>query len=116
MYEKSPKRNREPQPDYYYRLRDYNMYGYHAFPPPYPLYRPYGRRPSGRYPGPYPQGGLQEWAFSPSRFLAATLIGRRVINESGSYLGKVADLLIDTRDAKIKKIILAACEIFPCYF
>jgi len=56
------------------------MYGYHAFPPPYPLYRPYGRRPSGRYPGPYPQGGLQEWAFSPSRFLAATLIGRRVIN------------------------------------
>jgi sporulation protein YlmC with PRC-barrel domain len=34
-----------------------------------------------------------------------------VINESGDYIGRVADLLIDTQDAKVKKIILRAEDI-----
>jgi sporulation protein YlmC with PRC-barrel domain len=99
------------RPDYYYRSRYDRIYGYNSFPPPYPLDNPYGPRFAERHPAPYPEGKFFDWAFSPARFLATTLIGRRVIYENGTYIGRVADLLIDTRSVKIKKIILAAEDI-----
>jgi len=52
-----------------------------------------------------------DWVFSPGRYLASAVIGRVVINESGHHLGRVSDLLIDTKDATVKKIILAAEDI-----
>jgi len=99
------------RPDYYYRSRYDRRYGYNSFPPPYPLENPYGPRFAQRHPAPYPEDEFFDWAFSPARFLATTLIGRRVIYENGTYIGRVADLLIDTRSDRIKKIILAAGDI-----
>jgi len=99
-------------PDYYYRPRHYGSYGYNVYPPPYPRYGPYAPRASELPPGaPNPEGRDYDWAFSPARFLASTFIYRQVINESGQYIGRVKDLLIDTRDAKLKKIILVADDI-----
>jgi sporulation protein YlmC with PRC-barrel domain len=98
-------------PDYYYRPRYSNRYGYYAYPPPYPRYGPYGPQSSEWPEAPSPEGDLYEWAFSPARFLASTFIYRQVINERGQYIGRVTDLLIDTGDAQVKKIILAADDI-----
>jgi sporulation protein YlmC with PRC-barrel domain len=95
-------------PDYYYRPKHYYRYGYYAFPPPYPPYEPSGPQSSERPAAPFWQGEPYDWAFSPARFLASTLMNRQVINESGNYIGRVADLLIDTRDERVKKIILAS--------
>ena len=98
-------------PDYYYRSGRYRSYGYRYFPPPYPRFGPYGRRPSQQRMEPYPEGEPYDWAFSPARFLASAVIDRQVVNESGAYIGRVADLLIDVQKAKVLKIILAAGDI-----
>jgi sporulation protein YlmC with PRC-barrel domain len=98
-------------PDYYYRPRYYNGYGYRYYPPPYPYYRPHGPQLSDRQKGLYPEDEPLEWAFSPARFLASAVMDRRMINESGAYIGRVVDLLIDTKKARIQKIILAAEDI-----
>jgi sporulation protein YlmC with PRC-barrel domain len=98
------------QPDYYYR-RKYWGYRYHYFPRPYP--RSMTREPHssrGRME-PYPNDEPYAWTFSPARFLASTIIDRQVINESGDYIGRVADLLIDTQDEKVKKIIIRTEDI-----
>jgi sporulation protein YlmC with PRC-barrel domain len=94
------------RPDYYYRPRYFKGYGYYPYPPPYVRTMPYGPPPADRQAKPYPEGEPYEWAFSPTRFLASALIDRQVINESGDYIGRVDDLLIDTQSAKVKKIIL----------
>lgn len=94
------------RPDYYYRPRYYRRYGYYSYPPPYLRAMPYGPPPADRQAKPYPEGEPYEWAFSPIRFLASALIDRQVINESGDYIGRVDDLLIDTQSARVKKIIL----------
>jgi len=99
-------------PDYYYRSGRYTSYGYRYFPPPYPRIGPYGRRrPSQRRMEPYPEGEPSDWAYSPSRFLASAVIDRQVVNESGAYIGRVADLLIDVQKAKVIQIILAAGDL-----
>ena len=91
-----------------YRSGNYRRYGYRTFPPPFYGIRPYGpRRPEGYYP----EGAPYDWAYSPARFLASTLIDRQVISESDGYIGRVADLLIDARDAKVKNVLLLAEEI-----
>lgn len=92
-------------PDYYYRPRPSTRYGFRTFPPPFYGGRPYGPRGPEGYP---PKGDAYDWAFSPARFLASALIDRRVFDESGDYIGRVADLLIDTRDATVKKVLLTA--------
>ena len=96
------------RPDYYYRPRPPTRYGYRAFPPPYYGGRPYGPRGQEGY---RPEGDPYDWAFSPARYLASAVIDRRIYDESGAYIGRVADLLIDTRDAKVKEIILIAEDI-----
>jgi len=100
------------RPDYYYRPRYYRMYGYYGYPPPpYSQYGPYGPQPSERPAAPYPEREPYDWVFSPGRYLASAVMGRRVINESGHHLGRVSDLLIDTRDVMVKKVILTAEDI-----
>jgi sporulation protein YlmC with PRC-barrel domain len=99
------------RPDYYYRPRYYRGYGYYSYPPYYLRTMPYGPPPADRQAEPYPKGEPYEWAFSPTRYLASTVIGRQVINESGDYIGRVDDLLIDTQSAMVKKIILDVDEI-----
>jgi sporulation protein YlmC with PRC-barrel domain len=99
------------RPDYYYRPRYYRRYDYSLYPPPYLRTMPYGPPPAARQSEAYPQSEPYEWAFSPARFLASAVIGRQVINESGDYIGRVDDLLIDTRNAKVKKIILNVDEV-----
>jgi sporulation protein YlmC with PRC-barrel domain len=95
-------------PDYYYRPRYYRRYGYPSYPPPYLRSRPHGPQPSDRQIEPYPeQEPYNYWALSPARFLASSIIDRQMINEEGAHIGRVADLLIDSQDAKVKKIILA---------
>jgi len=98
-------------PDYYYRPGRYYSYGYRYFPPPYPRPGPYGSQSSQHRMEPYPASEPYDWAYSSARYLASTLTDRQVVNESGAYLGRVADLLIDVRQAKVIKIILAAGEI-----
>ena len=92
--------------EYYYRPRYYRGYGNRSFPPPYVRTMPYGPPPANRQTQPYPSDETSDWIFSPTRYLASTVIDRQVINESGDYIGRVDDLLIDTQSAKVKKIIL----------
>jgi sporulation protein YlmC with PRC-barrel domain len=100
------------RPDYYYRPGHYRRYGYRAFPPPYYRSRPHGPQPPEQRIAPYPEGeSYDEWAFSPARYLASSYIDRQVIGANGVYIGRVKDLLIDTQDAKVKKIILAVEDI-----
>jgi len=94
------------RPDYYYRPRYFRGYGYYPYPPPHVRTRPYGPPPADRQVQPYSNGEPYEWAFSPTRYLASSFIDRQVINENGDYIGRVNDLLIDTRSAKVKKIVL----------
>jgi sporulation protein YlmC with PRC-barrel domain len=94
------------RPDYYYRPRYYRRYGYYSYPPPYLRTMPYGPPPADRQAKPYPEEEPYEWAFSPTRYLASAVIDRQVINESGDYIGKVSDLLIDTNSGKVEKIVL----------
>lgn len=95
-------------PDYYYRIVQYGRYGYRQFPPPYYYNMPYGpgipRHRRDRYPASEPD----DWVFSPARFLASVIMNRRVVDEDGNIVGRVTDLLIDTRDARVKKILLTA--------
>lgn len=96
------------RPDYYYRPGHYRIYGYRAYPPPYMRYRPQGPQ---KQIEPFPEGKPYDWAFSPARYLASTLLGRQIIDENGVSIGRVADLLIDADDFKVVKIILTAEEI-----
>jgi sporulation protein YlmC with PRC-barrel domain len=100
-------------PDYYYRPRYYRRYGYNVYPPPYYGYgyRRYGQQPSEPRMETYPEEEPHGWTFSPARYLASGFIDRQVINESGAYIGRVADLLVDIKDAKVKKIILKVKDI-----
>jgi len=99
------------RPNYYYRTRYSRRYNYYSFPPPYLRSMPYGPPRADGQAEPYPQGDPYEWVFSPTRYLASAVIGRQVINESGDYIGRVDDLLIDTQSAKVKKIILNVDDI-----
>jgi len=99
------------RPNYYYRPGRYYNYGYRYFPPPYPRTGPYGPQSSYHRMEPYPAEEPQDWAWSPARYLASTLIDRQVVNASGAFLGRVADLLIDGANGEVKKIILAAEDI-----
>ncbi len=86
------------RPGYYYRAR------------PYP-----GRYPSPEYYySPHVAGvgnEFQDWVYSPSRFLASVFMDRLLVNEEGSYIGRVKDLLIDLNKSKVVKIILSSVEI-----
>ena len=92
--------------EYYYRPRYYRGYGNRSFPPPYVRTMPYGPPPANRQTQPYPSDEPSDWIFSPTRYLASTVIDRQVINESGDYIGRVTDLLIDLPSGKVKKIIV----------
>jgi sporulation protein YlmC with PRC-barrel domain len=94
------------RPDYYYRPRYYRGYDYRRYPPPYVRSMPYGPPPANRQAQPYPDSEPYDWAFSPTRYLASAFIDRQVINENGDYIGRVSDLLIDTRSGKVEKIVL----------
>ena len=67
---------------------------------------PYGPPPADRQGQPYPGDEPSDWIFSPTRYLASTVIDRQVLNESGDYIGRVTDLLIDIPSGKVKKIII----------
>jgi sporulation protein YlmC with PRC-barrel domain len=106
------------------KRKEFNYYeqglsaGYYYGPyPPYanPVYGPY----YGRYYGPawganVPYQGMKRkrydaelWAYSPGRFLASVVIGRRIINPDGQPLGEIKDLTIDEK-GKVEKIVIEA--------
>jgi sporulation protein YlmC with PRC-barrel domain len=115
------------QPEYYYSLRSQRMRGY----PPAPGYRtgrrseaprpgyyygrnyPYARNAypppeyDTRQPRPYIGSLYYDWAISPARFLASSIVNRGLVTEQGTDLGYVEDLLIDV-DKKVEKIIVAS--------
>ncbi|MFO8088461.1 MAG: PRC-barrel domain-containing protein [Desulfatiglandaceae bacterium] len=110
------------RPDYYYRYwrqpgppyagppsyRPHAFY-YSPYTPDYgreygPAYRP-GRR--GRDDESY----IQQWAYSPSRFLASVAFNRRLVDEGGEDLGRVQDFVIDTEKKEISKIVISSVDI-----
>jgi hypothetical protein len=72
---------------------------------------PYGPPPADRQGQPYPGDKPSDWIFSPTRYLASTVIDRQVLNESGDYIGRVTDLLIDIPSGKVKKIIIEVDDV-----
>lgn len=50
-------------------------------------------------------------AFSPSRFLASSIMGRRLVNERGREIGRVGDLAIDRSGGTVDRIILFSRDI-----
>jgi hypothetical protein len=107
--EKRPEYNYYRQglrPEYYYRPRFYRGHGHHSFPPPWVRTMPYGPPPVDRQARHYPSDGPSDWIFSPTRYLASTVIDRQVVNENGDYIGRVTDLLVDIRSGKVKKIVI----------
>lgn len=98
-------------PDYYYRRR----YG------PDPQYH-YNSRPMGPFPyappGYYKAPNMEslyddpfEWSYSPSRYLASSVMNRRLINEEGRDIGRVNDLVINLEENTVKKIVLLSEDI-----
>lgn len=88
------------RPEYYYRARPYA--GPRHYPPRGYPYGPHNENPPMEY---------YRWAFSPSRFLASTVINRPLINEGGKPIGRVQDLLINQKGHSIEKIILFSEDI-----
>jgi hypothetical protein len=90
------------RPDYYYRGRPYTgryrypLRGYYYYGPNIPINPPME---------PY------EWTCSPSRFLASTVMNRRLINEEGKDIGRVKDLMINLDNNKVEKIIISSVDI-----
>ena len=90
-------------PGYYYRTRPYRYApSYHYGPRDY-YYGPGTARRAPRE--------SFEWAHSPGRFLASTIMYRRLINEEGREIGKVEDLLIDLEQNEVEKIIISVLDI-----
>lgn len=86
------------QPAYYYRPR-----------PPYA--GPYRFPQQSMYYGPdapNPAVGPYAWAASPAKFLASTVMDRRLINPSGELLGVVVDLIIDAAASTVSHIVIAS--------
>ncbi|MCF8084457.1 MAG: PRC-barrel domain-containing protein [Deltaproteobacteria bacterium] len=85
------------RPGYYYIARPY--------PGPYPdptyYYGPHTPKPPEREP----------WVYSPPRFLASVVMHRNLINEDNKDIGTVMDLLINTKEGKVTKIILSSMDI-----
>jgi len=80
------------------------QYFYYSRPPhPYPstsyYYDPTLRRER--------QLDLEELALSPSHFLASVIMNRRMINNQGQDIRWVEDLLINTEQNKVEKIIIS---------
>lgn len=80
------------------------QYFYYSRPPhPYPstsyYYDPTLRRER--------QLDMEELALSPSHFLASVIMNRRMINNQGQDIGWVEDLLINTEQSKVEKIIIS---------
>jgi sporulation protein YlmC with PRC-barrel domain len=80
------------------------QYFYYSRPPhPYPstsyYYDPTLRRER--------QLDMEELALSPSHFLASVIMNRRMINNQGQDIGWVEDLLINTEQNKVEKIIIS---------
>lgn len=85
------------QPDYLYRPRP-PYAGPYRFPWQSMYYGPHG---------PNPELGPYAWARSPSKFLASSVMDRRLIDESGELLGMVVDLVIDRKTMKVSRIVIA---------
>ena len=86
------------QPAYYYRPRPP-----HAGPFRLPQQSMYdGHEATNAELGPY------AWASSPSKFLASTVMHRRLINPSGELLGMVVDLIIDPATVMVSHIVIAS--------
>lgn len=88
------------RPGYYHRLKPFT--GSYRYPPPGYYYGP------GR---PSPPVEPYEWAFSPSRFLASAVTNRALINEEGTDIGIVEDLLINLNSNMVEKIVVSSEEI-----
>jgi len=104
--EKKPEFDYYPQklrPDYYYRGRPYA--GRYRYSPHGYYYGPYGPNRPNAPMEPY------EWTFSPSRFLASTVMNRRLINEEGKDIGRVKDLMINRENNTVEKIIISSMDI-----
>lgn len=101
------------RPNYYYRPRPRPNYFNNRTPyGPYPhgapsYYHYYDRDPKG----PLPPIDPDQWVFSPSRFLASSVMNRPLLNEAGKDIGMLKDLLIDRRTNKIDKIVVLAANI-----
>jgi sporulation protein YlmC with PRC-barrel domain len=90
------------EPYYYYYptrpyRRPYSPYYHYNRPPAYD----YGP-PDARYPSPQPYN----WAYYPRRFLASTVLDRRIINQDGKEIGEVKDLILDIANNKVFKIVI----------
>ncbi|MFZ7110281.1 MAG: PRC-barrel domain-containing protein [Desulfatiglandales bacterium] len=88
------------RPEYYYRPR--------------PFAGTYRYAPPGYYYGPPAPNLVEEtlkWAFSPSRFLASTILNRRLINEEGKSIGRVKDLVINRENHRVEKIVIFSEDI-----
>jgi sporulation protein YlmC with PRC-barrel domain len=91
------------RPDYYYDQRSRGYY-------PYPPRGSYGY--GDGYPfGPYPPLDPGDRAYTPSRFLASSVIQREIINDQGKPVGRVRDLVINTADNTVEKIVLFSEDI-----
>lgn len=53
----------------------------------------------------------EKWSFSPARFLASTVIDRRLTNEAGEDIGWLEDLLINPKNNTVEKIIISSEDI-----
>jgi hypothetical protein len=85
------------RPGYYYRRPYVKKFRYGDYPPP-SYYAPYqGEQEPDRY----------SWTFSPSRFLASTVVDRDVINEERLPIGEVKDLIINMTNRQVSKIVIA---------
>ena len=98
--------NKKEEFDYYRRgfYPDY-YYGTRTNPYRQPYLR-YGYGPSRRHRLPF-----EKWSFSPARFLASTVIDRRLTNEAGEDIGWLEDLIINPKNKKVEKIIISAEDI-----
>jgi sporulation protein YlmC with PRC-barrel domain len=90
------------RPGYYYRYRRCRPYaGYYRYPPPGYYYGPDHR----------PTPPIEDWAYSPARYLASGVMDRRLINEKGVQIGWVKDLLINSKRNEVEKIIVSSRDI-----
>ncbi|HSO21189.1 MAG TPA: PRC-barrel domain-containing protein, partial [Desulfosarcina sp.] len=101
------------RPDYYYRRTPHSAY---AVTNPRPDYYyeegPYRMDPADKPPFfRAPPRLLPGWSYSPSRFLASSIMDRRLINQRGEEIGRVKDLVIDGGSHKVSKIIIASEDI-----
>jgi sporulation protein YlmC with PRC-barrel domain len=99
------------RPYYYRRARpatrpgdyhDRRSPGNYPYPPPGPY--SYGYR--HERPDSYPPANPEDFIYTPSRFLASSVIQRRIINDEGKSIGRVQDLVINKADNTVEKIVL----------